>query len=812
MSGNGPGRVSSEAPARALRSPFLGLLPFDESETDAALFAGREDEIDLVVANLRAARLTTFYGPSGVGKSSLLRAGVARRIRTEAAAAREAGRPAPTLIVHDEWAGDPAGALARRIAEQAGDETPELPLDLAIERCNAARPGVLLLIFDQFEEYLRLHPLAEAPDDAFDRLFPEIAGRLDLRVHILISLRDDALAELDRFEGRVPNLFDNYLRLPPMTPPAARRAIERPVAQVNEWRRAAGLPAVEIEDGLVDDVLDQLTDQRRWSPDAGLAAPPADGEAVEPAFLQLVMKRLWELDASRRPPVLRRSTLAFLGGADAIVRGHLDSAMAALTRSQQATAAAAFGYLVTPSGAKIRYTADDLAHPDYANRPVAEVRDVLETLAAGQARIIRKVPAPSGDPEAQGYEIFHDVLAEAVRAWALRQRREGLERRTALLACGLVAIVAIAAGLVAYAAKPSALQKLELRTVDARFGLRGSERPDPKVLLVAFDNRTLRAMPPSRTADAGVISRISAGAPAAIVVDIEYVSGARPGTPALVSALQKAHRVVLATFRINEDGNTVLFNRGPQRTFFSAATGYSGFPIGPDGVLRTVRDQGTLELTPGQTALPTLARTTQATATKPVGLPTLAVAAAQIAGEPVDTAAFPKTNGAWIDFAGGAGTYRAISYLDVLRGAVSPQTFRGRIVVIGRTDREAVDRFRTPEGTMAGAEIHANAIATVRAGLPLRDAGWPVPVALIVLLPLICAALTLRCSLRRALLISAFAGLLVLVGAQLAFDAGRIVSLVYPLLALALAAAGAVIARAARIHRPNKSGATRPPA
>ena len=99
------------------------------------------------------------------------------------------------------------------------------------------------------------------------------------------------------------------------------------------------------------------------------------------------------------------------------------------------------------------------------------------------------------------------------------------------------------------------------------------------------------------------------------------------------------------------------------------------------------RDQATLELTPGQAALPTVARATQPTTTKPVGLPTLAVAAAQTAGELARTGlAFPKASGAWIDFAGGAGTYRAISDLDVLSGAVSPQTFRGRIVVIGRTD------------------------------------------------------------------------------------------------------------------------------
>ena len=61
--------------------PFKGLAYFGDSELDARFFFGRERESELVAANLMASRLTVLYGPSGVGKSSLLRAGVARRLR-----------------------------------------------------------------------------------------------------------------------------------------------------------------------------------------------------------------------------------------------------------------------------------------------------------------------------------------------------------------------------------------------------------------------------------------------------------------------------------------------------------------------------------------------------------------------------------------------------------------------------------------------------------------------------------------------------------------------------------------------------------
>ena len=83
-------------------SPYKGLAAFEDSELDALLFFGREREIAAVAANVLANRLTVLYGPSGVGKSSLLGAGVARRLRELSGA---------SVVVHDAWAEDPAGRL-----------------------------------------------------------------------------------------------------------------------------------------------------------------------------------------------------------------------------------------------------------------------------------------------------------------------------------------------------------------------------------------------------------------------------------------------------------------------------------------------------------------------------------------------------------------------------------------------------------------------------------------------------------------------------------------------------------------------------
>ena len=74
------------------RSPFQGLGFY--TEADAKWFFGRTTERKIILAHLRTARLTLLYAESGVGKSSLLRAGVAARLRelAERAAAQAAPR------------------------------------------------------------------------------------------------------------------------------------------------------------------------------------------------------------------------------------------------------------------------------------------------------------------------------------------------------------------------------------------------------------------------------------------------------------------------------------------------------------------------------------------------------------------------------------------------------------------------------------------------------------------------------------------------------------------------------------------------
>ena len=95
-----------------IKSPYRGLAAFEDSELDALYFFGRERDTEIVVANLIASRFTVLYGPSGVGKSSLLLAAVARKLRELP--------EQPLVVVFSSWTDHPEHGLAAALAGWRG--------------------------------------------------------------------------------------------------------------------------------------------------------------------------------------------------------------------------------------------------------------------------------------------------------------------------------------------------------------------------------------------------------------------------------------------------------------------------------------------------------------------------------------------------------------------------------------------------------------------------------------------------------------------------------------------------------------------
>src|ERR1700733_14301553 len=136
-------------------NPWPGLLPFTEG--DHAYFFGREAETEDLQALVFRGRLTVLYGLSGLGKSSLLQAGLFPRLRTDGVL--------PVYIRLDLTNTDFSAQIWAALFQEAAKSQIEVPANQSngslwayLHRPDADfwdkrnRPIIPIFVFDQFEE------------------------------------------------------------------------------------------------------------------------------------------------------------------------------------------------------------------------------------------------------------------------------------------------------------------------------------------------------------------------------------------------------------------------------------------------------------------------------------------------------------------------------------------------------------------------------------------------------------------------------------------------------------------------------------
>jgi len=480
--------MSNNTVRDAAAGPYVGLEPLRAQERP--YLKGREDDQRVVIANLRTASLTILYGAAGVGKSSLLLAGVVPQLQQDF--------PKTPVVVFRDWiSADYSRLLARACIDvtwRLGTEHPrpaeDRPLDEVLRACAEASRSTVLVLLDQFEDYLQYHPKSDAPE-SFEAQFARAVNREDVDVGFLISVREASLPKLDRFRERIPQLLGNSLRLKHLDETAARRAIGTSV--LHEWnRRHPGEPAMRVEKAVVMQVIrDAQADLARG--ELGAQGVARSAGQIEAPFLQLVMARLWQAERLAGSRVLRLSTLVDkdkLGGATRIVRSHLDDVMQGLSGRQQEVCACFFDRLVTPGGEKVPCNVGDLEF--WVGALKGEVAGTLKLLSEG--RILRTVPPDPRTPQQERYEIFHEVFAASILDWhrsfheqrarnrAVAQVRQHARMRSLMLAvASLTALVLVSWGWSAvYGLKSSADRKAyESMAV-------GASNP-PRALALALD-------------------------------------------------------------------------------------------------------------------------------------------------------------------------------------------------------------------------------------------------------------------------------------------------------------------------------------
>ena len=388
--------------------PFVGLSPFDEEQ--AEFYFGREGALQRLIELLRTSRITAVVGPSGSGKSSLVRAGLIPRVRHAA------------LPASDRWAvqvirpgADPIAALAAALlalgARAGMTETVDslhadarsLHLGAELGLLDAA-PGVrILLVVDQFEELFTLGR-DDRQRSAFLANLGYAASVPGGRVVTVLTLRGDfypRLADHPAFSQLVAN-HQMLLGMP--GPEGLRQAIEGPTHLVG----------LEVETGLVETILADV--------------------GTEPGTLPLLQQALLETWRRRSGRLLSLKDYHEAGGVRRALSERAEHTFRELTSAEQDCARWLFLRLVQPgletADTRRRVTLSELAGADPDERGLTErvvQRFVRERLLTAGA---------DGVDGERWLEVSHEAL---IRAWPTLQGWIDADRTGLLLHRALTA-------------------------------------------------------------------------------------------------------------------------------------------------------------------------------------------------------------------------------------------------------------------------------------------------------------------------------------------------------------------------------------
>ncbi len=311
------GTNAPHRPRTDVRNPYRGLEPFQEA--DAQDFHGRETLVAEMVEALSEHRLLTVVGPSGIGKSSVVRAGLVPALRAGAIDGSE------QWLVADLFPGTrPFEELAAALRRVAVDTTDDLRTELrsspaglvaCVQRLLPAGSELLLLV-DQFEE-LFTQTADEEARRAFLALLAATVTDPASRIRIVVTLRADFLDRPLRDASFAEVMRPSLVTVRAPTRDELASAVREPAAGVG----------VAVEDGFVDRIVD-------------------DTEG-EPGALPLLQYLLAEIFATRDANRLTLNDYVAAGGVRGAIGRKAEEVYLGLDSGQRDTAREVFLRLVT---------------------------------------------------------------------------------------------------------------------------------------------------------------------------------------------------------------------------------------------------------------------------------------------------------------------------------------------------------------------------------------------------------------------------------------------------------------------------------
>ena len=445
-----PWSAERSASSADAANPWPGLSSF--TEESRGLFFGRDRETDELARLVRRETLSVLFGQSGLGKSSLLQAGLFPLLRENdhlpLYLRLDHAADAPALAEQVKAALNAAFAAAGADAPVLGPEETlweyfhRKDVDIWSARNRLLTP---VLAFDQFEEIFTLGRADDARRERSRAFLTELADLIENRppaalreqfdageadpaaytydkpsCRVILSLREDFLPDLEGLKQSLPALVHNRLRLKRLNGAQALEAVTRPAPHL-------------LAEGVGEKIVEFVAGTRGGSTERLLEME------VEPALLSVICR---ELNERRRALGQAQITADLVSGnRREILTDFYERSVADLPEGMRAFVE---DHLLTKSGYR-----DNLALETALDFP-GVTRPLIDTLVS---RRLLRIEDRLG---VQRVELTHDVLADVIRASrdARQQRlaieterqRERLTRRrmwlARVIAAGLLVAVA----------------------------------------------------------------------------------------------------------------------------------------------------------------------------------------------------------------------------------------------------------------------------------------------------------------------------------------------------------------------------------
>jgi len=415
---------------------YPGIRPFIEEEHK--LFFGREDDIKLLHQQIRLEQLVVLFGKSGLGKSSLLDAGVLPKLKVEKRFIPLAVRfglagdeTTPSQIFLDKI--DTLISAGSPLLTKAFPDVDELRKNIENDECfwiscknlQMQHPGkTILLVLDQFEELFQ-DKFGEADISRFaqllatllfgrmpqllqNRIYEKLAAdkmafapdEIDLlfekvNVQVVISIRSDKMSLLNRLKPHLPHILQKTYELKPLSIEQAEDALLRPASAEGDFISSP----FNFEDEAREKIIKYLSANRK--------------KPIEAFQLQLICQYCENIiiNSNNLKTTINISDLGDLGDLSTIFNRHYEKLISQLPQAWQHAVKVLIEDKLIIGGNRIPLP--DKVIENELNIPPVQIQNLVNS------RLLRCEPNSTGG---FSYELSHDTLVEPIMVSAKKRR------------------------------------------------------------------------------------------------------------------------------------------------------------------------------------------------------------------------------------------------------------------------------------------------------------------------------------------------------------------------------------------------------